>query len=194
MRQKLQWHVHGITALKVEGSYLYSSGEEGVVVVWHLRENRRDFLPRLGTKILNFSVEESRIFCMLADNTIKSVDLGQDKALVHYRVIVGSKLDNISQLSSQKVRNSLLRTTALQNRLFMRSTPGKLQELNLANGLLQEHSIVTRNTISKLDNSFPSPHQLTDLCLSRDGSRLAVAVEGLNQRSLRFYEEGAEGY
>ncbi len=43
--------MHEVSALKVSGSYLYSGGEEGVVVMWHLRENKRDFLPRIGSKI-----------------------------------------------------------------------------------------------------------------------------------------------
>lgn len=57
MRQKLQWHVHEITSLKVEDAYLYTAGEEGVIVMWHLRENKRDFLPRIGAKIANFIVK-----------------------------------------------------------------------------------------------------------------------------------------
>lgn len=130
---------------------------------------------------------EGKVICILADNTIKCVLLGQDKALVHYKVILGTKLDNLNQVSSQKVKNSLIRLPALEDRLFMRSTPGKIQELNLGNGLNKEHFIVNRNVISRLDNSFPCPHQITDLCLSKDGSKLVVAVEGLNLRSLRFY-------
>lgn len=37
LKQKLQWHVHQVTCLKIDGSYLYSGGEEGVIVLWHLR-------------------------------------------------------------------------------------------------------------------------------------------------------------
>jgi len=57
MRQKLQWHVHEVSALKINGAYLYSAGEEGVVVMWHLRENIKDFLPRIGSKIENLIVK-----------------------------------------------------------------------------------------------------------------------------------------
>lgn len=53
---KYEWHPHEISCLKVVGSYLYSAGEEGVVVMWHLRENRRDFLPRIGCEIRNLFV------------------------------------------------------------------------------------------------------------------------------------------
>jgi hypothetical protein len=34
---KYEWHVHQINALHIEQEYLYSSGEEGTVVMWHLR-------------------------------------------------------------------------------------------------------------------------------------------------------------
>lgn len=46
---------------------------------------------------------------------------------------------------------------------------------------------MSRNYVSRLDEHLPAPHQLTDLCLSRDGNHLAVAVQGQGCRSLRFY-------
>ena len=83
--------MHEISCLKVEGSYLYSAGEEGVVVMWHLRENRKDFLPRIGGKIVNIALREAQLYCLLADNTIKRIDLGEDKTVVEYRVVVNPK-------------------------------------------------------------------------------------------------------
>jgi len=38
-----------------------------------------------------------------------------------------------------------------------------------------------------LDDNLPAPHQLTDICLSKDGTIMAVVVEGIGCRSLRFY-------
>jgi hypothetical protein len=163
LRQKLQWHVHDITSLRVEGAYLYSSGEEGVVVMWHLRENKKDFLPRIGAKILNLIIKESKIYCMLADNTIKAIDIGEDKAVVQYKLVISTAMEHTSQLSYQKVKNNIVRVSGLQDRLFMRSMPGRIQEINLSNGLNTEHQIVGRNLISRLDSSFPSPHQITDV-------------------------------
>ena len=41
--------------------------------------------------------------------------------------------------------------------------------------------------MSRLDAHLPAPHQITDLCLSRDGTHMAVAVQGQGCRSIRFY-------
>jgi hypothetical protein len=96
MRQKLQWHVHEVSALKTNGAYLYSAGEEGVVAMWHLRENVKDFLPRIGSKIDNLIVKESKIYCLLSDNTIKSIDFNNDKAVSHYKIIINPQITQIS--------------------------------------------------------------------------------------------------
>lgn len=32
-----EWHLHQVLALYCVGEYLYSAGEEGTVVMWHLR-------------------------------------------------------------------------------------------------------------------------------------------------------------
>ena len=135
LRQKLQWHVHEVTALKVEGAYLYSAGEEGVVVMWHLRENKKDFLPRIGSKILNVIVKEATVYCLLSDNTIKSIDLGQDKTIVQYKVVIGTRTEFISEVSFEKIKNNLIRVPALQDKIFMRALPGRIQVINLNNGL-----------------------------------------------------------
>jgi hypothetical protein len=82
--------------LRINGAYLYSAGEEGVVVMWHLRENVKDFLPRIGSQIDNLIVAESKIYCLLRDNTIKSIDFNNDKAVSHFKVIVNPRLLQIS--------------------------------------------------------------------------------------------------
>jgi NET1-associated nuclear protein 1 (U3 small nucleolar RNA-associated protein 17) len=38
-------------SLSVDGRYLYSGGEEGVLVVWQLGSGHKDFVPRLGAAI-----------------------------------------------------------------------------------------------------------------------------------------------
>jgi hypothetical protein len=154
--------VHEISCLKVEGSYLYSAGEEGVVVMWHLRENRKDFLPRIGGKIVGIVLREAQLYCLLADNTIKRIDLGEDKTVVEYRVVVNPK----ATPQTKPIKNNIVRVSALENSLFMLGLPGRLQEINLSNGLNTEHSIVGRNLVSRLDDNHPQPHQITDVMIS----------------------------
>jgi len=61
--------------------------------MWHLRENKKDFLPRIGTKINNLKLLDSQIYCLLADNTIKSINLNNDKSVIHYKVVVNPHFD-----------------------------------------------------------------------------------------------------
>ena len=56
--------------------------------MWHLRENNRDFLPRIGTEINNIFVKEGVVYCLLNDNTISSIDLNNDKTLKTYKTLV----------------------------------------------------------------------------------------------------------
>jgi WD40 repeat protein len=127
LTQKLQWHVHAVNSLLVEGSYLYSSGEEGVVVVWHLRENKKDFLPRIGSEIGKLVLDGATLYCMLSDNTIKSIDFSNDKAVLQYKVVVSPLMHHIDASSLQLARNNLVRVSPLADRLWMRSQPGRIQ-------------------------------------------------------------------
>jgi len=135
LRQMLEWHVHQVTALKVDQAYLYSGGEEGVLVLWHLRENRRDFLPRVGAQITNIQVVESKVYCSLADNSIKSIDLNNDKALLHYKTVIDPRTTSTDSLAKAKVNTNLIRVSATQDQIFLRSQPGKIQSINLGNGV-----------------------------------------------------------
>lgn len=77
----LEWHTGPVLALCSNGRYLYSAGEESVVVLWHVSDLSRDFLPRVGTTIKHLSVkaETNEIICVLSDNSIKIIDLSKDK-------------------------------------------------------------------------------------------------------------------
>ena len=78
----LHWHAHAVNALQFnsDGDYLYSGGNEGVLVSWQLRSGARTFLPRLvcisreeeenfisRRYLLNFHIHKSfwfvRFFC-----------------------------------------------------------------------------------------------------------------------------------
>ena len=86
---KLEWHTGPVHCLLVSGQYLYSAGEESVVVLWHLKNLSRDFLPRVGTAIRSLWVSEmtNEILCGMSDNSVKIIDLGNDKQTKHYKVI-----------------------------------------------------------------------------------------------------------
>ena len=59
-------------------------------MLWHLRQGQKDFLPRIGSGIINICLSQGKVICKLSDNTIKSIDLSRDKTTVSYKVIVRS--------------------------------------------------------------------------------------------------------
>uniref|UniRef100_A0A803MP60 WD repeat-containing protein 75 second beta-propeller domain-containing protein n=1 Tax=Chenopodium quinoa TaxID=63459 RepID=A0A803MP60_CHEQI len=52
------WHWHSsevkFLAFSTDGAYLYSGGNEGVLVLWQLDTGKRKFLPRIGSPLLHF--------------------------------------------------------------------------------------------------------------------------------------------
>jgi WD40 repeat protein len=63
------WHSHGITDLSLDpnNDYLYSCGQEGVVVIWNIHTWVKSFLPRLGEPILSMGVsnDSQNLICYL---------------------------------------------------------------------------------------------------------------------------------
>mgnify|MGYP000873619326 FL=1 len=135
-------------------------------MLWHLRENRKDFLPRIGSKIVNLLVNQSKIYCLLADNTIKSIDLNNDKAIVHYKTVISTGSELIHPSSLARAKGNLIRVSPLSDKIYMRSLPGRLQSIHLSGGLNTEYNIVSRNNISRLDKHLPNPHQITDVIIT----------------------------
>lgn len=58
----LHWHAHSIStvAFTPNGAYLLSGGEESVLVIWQLQSGKKEFVPRMGSPILNVAVRRGR--------------------------------------------------------------------------------------------------------------------------------------
>ncbi len=62
----LHWHAHSIRALKFNSlGYLYSAGQEGVVVLWH--GGTRSFVAHLGHRVFDL--------CFNSDSTLMALTL-----------------------------------------------------------------------------------------------------------------------
>ncbi|XP_021714730.1 WD repeat-containing protein 75-like [Chenopodium quinoa] len=70
------WHWHSsevkFLAFSTDGAYLYSGGNEGVLVLWQLDTGKRKFLPRIGSPLLHFvhSCDPTLSVISCADNQI----------------------------------------------------------------------------------------------------------------------------
>ena len=87
---KLEWHTGPVSTLAISHNYLYSGGEESVVVLWHLLDHSRDYLPRVGTQISQLFVDHSNneVMCAMADGSVKVVGVGRDKTVVSYHLVL----------------------------------------------------------------------------------------------------------
>ena len=52
----LHWHAHAVTSIlsSHDGRFVYSGGDEGVLVLWHVGSgglNKKTFIPRLGAAV-----------------------------------------------------------------------------------------------------------------------------------------------
>eukprot|EP00268_Persea_americana_P020064 TRINITY_DN20334_c0_g1_i3.p1 TRINITY_DN20334_c0_g1~~TRINITY_DN20334_c0_g1_i3.p1 ORF type:complete len:812 (+),score=149.30 TRINITY_DN20334_c0_g1_i3:277-2712(+) len=89
------WHWHPtevkFLSFSSDGAYLYSGGNEGVLVVWQLDTMKRKFLPRLGSPLLYFrdSPDPSLSSISCADNQILLLRMPSMEIL---RSIAGIKL------------------------------------------------------------------------------------------------------
>ncbi|KAM0746354.1 WD40 repeat-like protein [Meredithblackwellia eburnea MCA 4105] len=130
----LHWHAHPVTALTFtpNGAYLLSGGQEAVIVLWQVRTNHREFVPRVGAPILALSVAnqeagdaEQQIVARLTDGS--TVFVGSQKLKIMH-TISGVKAGHSPSITSQR---SALLPLALQpytNSLVVPSShPSSLQ-------------------------------------------------------------------
>lgn len=129
----LEWHTGPVLALCSNGNYIYSAGQESVIVLWHTKDLTRDFLPRVGTAIHYLSIrpQTNQIVCSLADNSIKIIDLSRDKEVTTFKTLI----DPQGYAPQEGPRFSPLTTSLNNGVLCLNSLPGKLQFLNLHKNL-----------------------------------------------------------
>lgn len=73
---KQHWHAQCVRALNfsVDGEYLYSGGDEGVLVTWQLETGHRQFLPRMGSAIEHISIPRAIVKeDIVVNNVVKTV-------------------------------------------------------------------------------------------------------------------------
>ncbi|KAJ1741352.1 NET1-associated nuclear protein 1 [Coemansia sp. RSA 989] len=84
VRRTHHWHAHRVNAIAFAGNGLMlSGGEEGVLVMWQLLTETRDYLPRLGSDITGIAVSPDQMSyaITLRDNTVRIVS-SVDRSLV----------------------------------------------------------------------------------------------------------------
>ena len=118
------WHSHAVSdlALDPNNDYLYSCGQEGVVVIWNIHTWIKSFLPRLGEPVLSIRVcpNSQNLACFLKNNSIIFISLAK------MRII-----DSINSVSSDCFINKFCLFNKRQN--FISFTNSKKGIINLYN-------------------------------------------------------------
>ena len=118
------WHSHAISdlALDPNNDYLYSSGQEGVVVIWNIHTWVKSFLPRLGEPIIGIRVssDSQNLACFLKNNSIVFINLTKMKII-----------DTINSISTESLINKFCLFNKRQN--FIAFTNCKKGIINLYN-------------------------------------------------------------
>ena len=69
------WHSHKVVDIECDTNqeYLFTSGLEGVIVIWSLKNEKKTFIPRLPSEITSISVSKDFQYMAvtLKDNSIK---------------------------------------------------------------------------------------------------------------------------
>ena len=113
----LHWHAHVVSGLAFssDGAYLYSGGQEAVLVTWQLGTTHRSFLPRLGGAVESVRVGPSNgvsgmptVAVSLADNSVRLVSslTGQVESIMSGITVAGA----LNPLMTQRQRQRALRS------------------------------------------------------------------------------------
>ncbi|GLC42212.1 hypothetical protein PLESTB_000643100 [Pleodorina starrii] len=83
----LHWHAHPVGALTFspDGTYLLSGGYEGVLVMWQVESNNRNYLPRLGAPLVGLHpspADPAKYVVRQADNVVRVVNAATMKVEV----------------------------------------------------------------------------------------------------------------
>ena len=152
-----------------DARYLFSGGEEGVLVVWQLGTGLKDFLPRLGAGItyLSSSAKEARVAVTTSDNTVRIINTASMKEDWEMRsLFIPGPTPKASNSSLQKsVSTSQVFTQSDSNyrctiKVESRSGyigcngyPGQIQMLDLATQTFRtSHEIMQFTRVSKKES------------------------------------------
>ena len=164
------WHSHGVSDLLLDpnNDYLYSCGQEGVVVIWNVHTWVKSFLPRLGEPILRMAIsnDSQHLICYLKNNSIIFISLNFMKIV-----------DVINSISNDCFINKFILFNKKQNYItFTNAKKGIINMYNISSNSFDFYlNVFNKNFNSKTEReksnlrilklvSFSSPKNTKNLC------------------------------
>lgn len=197
VQSMFHWHAHGVNAISftVDGVYMLSGGEEGVLVIWQLETRTRQFLPHLGSDIQYICTSPDQLTYMLRlkDNSLRLVS-AVNLSIKHS--INGLKAVNVNQKTYPFATG--LVTDPRSKTIVMNGYPGAIQFYDHStDSSVREVEVTPRNRVSRTeDRESVRPH-VTHVSFSSNSYWMATIDERLDayfgdERYLHFWKWNAE--
>jgi WD40 repeat protein len=186
---RMHWHAHTVSSLCLnqDCTQLFSTGEEGVLVVWQLHSLQRNFLPRLGAAVTCMdSIPSGAVAVLLSDASIRVIDPSS--------LTVTATIRRIYEGAVQQGA-SLCFFDASRGAVVLPGSGGTLQWFDvLHHSHIMGVDILPRNVYSRTERRALPQKQLTDCVWDSSGRSMATCERssadvkcGLGEGRLRFW-------
>ncbi len=186
---RMHWHAHAVSSLSLnqDCTQLFSTGEEGVLVVWQLHSLQRNFLPRLGAAVTCMdSVPSGAVAVLLSDASIRIIDPSS--------LTVTATIRRIYEGAVQQGA-SLCFFDASRSAVVLPGSGGTLQWFDvLQHSHIMGMDILPRNVYSRAERRALPQKQLTHCVWDSSGHSMATCERssvdvkcGSGEGRLRFW-------
>lgn len=151
----MHWHAHAVVAVStnIDGSMIYSGGEEGVLVVWQTTTGKKAFVPHLGAAMAH--VTASSLFPLAAvttnNNSLRVINTSSLlESWTLSSLCVGPFMDH--SVPSDRYAKSLLSIDPKSSLLACNGYPGQVQLFDIGmNTVKNIHEVVQYNRVSRTE-------------------------------------------
>lgn len=137
--------------------YLYTGGEEGVVVIWNLKSEIKTFLPRLGSEIMTISfasLKTNLLSLTLKENSIRFINLFDSSVVNEVSGISLNKYAGLNDFEKSYSTENFKKLKINKNKYIMilNEEIGKIQLLNIKTGkIVSNLNLILKNFVSKTE-------------------------------------------
>lgn len=185
------WHSHKVSAIQtdIHSEYVYTAGEEGVIVIWNLKTEAKSFLPRLSTEICTLSLStDNQILCLnCKDQSLKFVNLFNFTITNEYSGLCLKKISNKEMKATNLKSNNLsdqIKPFSVKNENFLliyNSLTGKIQIMNMTSGkILSTSSLMFKNFTSQTEKENINNRKLIHVEINMPYLDYLVTYEEIN--------------
>lgn len=180
------WHSHKVSSIESDSNhdYLYTAGEEGVIVIWNLKTEEKSFLPRLNAGINSISISPNNQILSLncKDQSIKFVNLFNFTVLNEYSgICLPKELSDFNSINSNITDSIKHFSFKNENFIFIFNRDnGKIQTLNTSTGkILSSTALMTKNFSSSTENESINNRKLIHLEINKPNFDYLVTYEAI---------------